>query len=359
MQKNLKVFEDLKIKAEKDMVDRMKHDLADLLKEQPELNTTFHITRFLHARENDYEKAKTMFRKYLNFRKVKNITRIASLDMNSDKMKIFKDYYTAGHYGYDNEGRLVIIERVGFYDYKGMARDFSSEDLEDFFIQLQERILFIEMPILSGLFNKRIDRSLVILDLKNLKLSKLFEKKFRHFIDAAVQVTSNYYPEMLGKSVFINAPFGAQTAWNIIKNWMDPKTAAKFEMFSDNGHKYLSKLLNVENLPVEIGGQNVVSLQYGFGPFTDEIKKSYQRKSIFLADRELEYKWFYTEEEKKGLEKETQSTVASSEINREKMILSGNTTFGGLDKSRLNKSQKLNISQIRVNSYFTSNISFK
>lgn len=359
MQKNLQHFEDLKIKVEKEMVDRMKHDLADLLKEQPELNTTFHITRFLHARENDYEKAKTMFRKYLNFRKSKNIHRIANLDMNNDKMKLFRDYYTAGHYGYDNEGRLLIIERVGFYDYKGMARDFTSEDLEDFFIQLQERILFIELPILSGLFNKRIDRSTVILDLKNLKISKLFQKKFRLFIDAAVNVTSNYYPEMLGKSVFINAPFGAATAWSIIKQWMDPKTAAKFELFSDNGHKYLSKLLNVENLPVEIDGQNVVSLQYGFGPFTDELKKSYQRKSLFLADRELEYKWFYTEEERKSLEKETQSTLANSELNREKLALSGNMTIGGLDKSRLNKSQKLNISQIRVNNYFKTNVSFK
>lgn len=359
MEKNLQLFEDLRVKAEKEMVDRMKRDLVDLLKEQPELNTTFHITRFLHARENDYEKAKAMFQKYLLFRKKKNVTRVSAIDMNSERIKVLRDYYTSGHYGHDNEGRLLVIERVGFYDVKGMARDFTGEELEDYLMQIQERALFIELPILSEIFQKRIDRTVVILDLKNLQINKLFQKKFRHFMDVALNLTKEYYPETLIKSVFINAPFGASAAWGIIKFWLDPKTAAKFEMCTDDGRKYLSKMLNFDNLPVEIGGKNTVSLQYGFGPTVEELRKSYHRKSLFLSNREVEYKWFYTEEERKLLEKETASTMNSSNyINMLPHSIS--TDFESyVGKSKLNKSQKLNISRVRVNSYFEHTHSFR
>lgn len=357
MDKNLKTFEKNIDQLELPLIARLRADLADELREQPELNTEFHLRRFLHARENDYNRTFKMLKACLAFRKAKNLTRIASMDMNTDRMKTFKDYYTAGHYGVDNQGRLIIIDRVGFYDYKGLAREYTIDELEDYIVQLQERILFIEYPIISEMFQRRCDRCLVILDLKNLNLKDLFEARFRKFINTAMTVTSNYYPEMMGKSVFVNAPLGTKFTWSVIKLGLDAKTANKFEICSDNGRKYLSQILDFDQLPLEIGGKNAVSLSHGYGPFMDEIKKSYARKSLFLADREVEYKWFYTEEERAGLPKEVTKSTMASGIDQPRMNKSDVRISASVNQSVLNKSgvsRRINISEVRVSKYFGS-----
>lgn len=362
MDKKLQTFQKNLEALELPLIAKLRHDLADLLKEQPELNTEFHLRRFLHARDNDYQKTLLMLRNCLLFRKQRNMHSIANMDMNSERIKHFKELYTAGHYGVDNTGRLIIIERVGFYDYKNMSKEFTIEELENYIIQLQERILFIEFPIISEMFQKRCDRCLIILDLKNLSLPKLLKAKFRRFIQTAMTVTSNYYPEMMGKSVFINAPFGTQAMWNIIKLGLDQKTANKFEIFSDSGRKYLSEILDYDKLPVEIGGKNAVSLQYGYGPYIDELRKSYARRSLFMADRTLEQKWFYTEDERNGIQKEvTKSTMASSITGGMNVSLTANPAYNSLNQSKMNKSgvsRRLNVSNVRVNDYFTARPKF-
>lgn len=350
-------------------IEQLRRDLAEELREQPEMNTQFHLLRFLHARANNYPKALLMLKNCLAFRKTKDLSRIAKIDLNSERMRTFRDYYTAGHYGFDFEGRLIIVERVGSYDYKGMARDFSLTELEDYIVQLQERILFIELPLLSELFQKRVDRCLVILDLKNLELSSLFKSKFQRFISTAMRITSDYYPELMGKSVFVNAPFGTQATWSLIKLGLDAKTAEKFEICNNNGRKYLSKLLDFDQLPIEIGGKNAVSLQHGYGPYMDEVKKSWAAHRLVLADREPEYRWFYTPEERQQVAKEqTKSTMYTSlgEMAQSGKggsgIMQSSVNQSSINKSSINSSKlsrSLVISKVRVNSYFTLRPEFK
>lgn len=376
MDKKLEIFQKNIEALEEPLIARLRKDLGELLAEQPELNTAFHLRRFLHARDNDYKKAHAMLRDCLLFRKSKNMARIAAIDMNSERIRKFRDYYTAGHYGFDNEGRLLIIERVGFYDYKNMAKDFTIADIEDYIIQLQERILFIEMPILSELAGRRIDRVTLILDLKNLSLSKLLKPTFRQFISTAMRVTSDYYPEMMGKSIFINAPLGTQSMWSVIKLGLDAKTAAKFEITGDNGRKVLSKLLDFDKLPLEIGGKNTVSLQHGYGPYMDEIRRSYAAKRLFLGDRELEYKWFWTDEERESLAKQTKSTLgqtgndqseSQSPLYKSEIKKAHPANRRDMNKSAVAKTssakgsfnRSMQIADIRVNSYFTTRPLFR
>lgn len=368
MDKKLEIFQKNIEALEAPLIARLRTDLADLLSEQPEMNTAFHLRRFLKARDNDYKKTFSMLKDCLLFRKSKDMNRIANIDLNSERWRRFRDYYAAGHYGFDNEGRLVIVERVGFYDHKGLAADFSIPDLEDYIMQLQERIMFIELPILSELFQKRVDKCLVVLDLKNLSLQKLMKVDFRKFISTAMRVTSDYYPEMMGKSVFVNAPLGTQSIWSIIKLGMDSRTSAKFEIAGDNGRKTLSKILDFDKLPLEIGGKNTVSLSHGFGPYTDEIRRSWVAKRLFLGDREPEYKWFYTEEERVGLQKDTKSTNPSGNEYSASPLYKSVTGPGKAKKEFLmNKStiekvptnKSMTISNVRVNSYFTVRPLFK
>ena len=48
-----------------------------------------------------------------------------------------------------------------------------------------------------------------------------------------------------------------------------------------------------------MGGGQQVTIHKNIGPWVNEIKKSKLNKTFFLEDRSLEYKYFYTEAEKK------------------------------------------------------------
>lgn len=332
----------LKSPSSFELINRMKAELSLELVEQSELNTEYHIERFLKARDYNFEKAKTMLLNYLIFRKKKNLFRIASIDIRGPEILMMREFYPSNHYGFDFEGRLIIIEKVGKYNYKDINKNFSIEELEDFFIQIQERLLFVEFPILSKIFNRRIDRAIVIADLKNVKILDFAKKDARRFIEIASGLFQDYYPEILAKSYIVNAPFGSTALWRIVKMVIDKKTADKFEICSDNGHKRLASVLNVADLPEDMGGQNPVTLNKGFGPTIEELEKSYIRKSLFLENRSAEFEYFYTSEERKNMLKNEEKYLE----NKEKTI------YVKEEKNVINSEKELNVSKVRIEKYF-------
>ena len=95
------------------LVERMKQELAAELSSHPELRTTWHILRFLRARDFHFERAKQMLADFLTFRSQKDFKRIAEIDQLDARAALFRQHYTSGDFGTDFEGRLVLIERVG------------------------------------------------------------------------------------------------------------------------------------------------------------------------------------------------------------------------------------------------------
>ena len=46
-----------------------------------------------------------------------------------------------------------------------------------------------------------------------------------------LRLSQDYYPEILGKMVIVNAPFFFQGIYSIIKGWFDEKTRKKISLF--------------------------------------------------------------------------------------------------------------------------------
>ena len=59
---------------------------------------------------------------------------------------------------------------------------------------------------------------------------------------------------MLSKLVIINAPFVFKAVWAIVKHWVDKKTRQKFIIHNGDGKETLLQYIDIENLPVELGG---------------------------------------------------------------------------------------------------------
>lgn len=68
------------------------------------------------------------------------------------------------------------------------------------------------------------------------------------------EVTQNYYPERLGHTYIINAPWGFGAVWNVIKAWLDPVTRDKIHILGSGYQQELVAQIPAENLPRRYGG---------------------------------------------------------------------------------------------------------
>lgn len=90
----------------------------------------------------------------------------------------------------------------------------------------------------------------VLFDLKGFTPSLVFRKDVRLMIRKLIYVAQSQYPERLHQTLLVNAPFGFESAWRLIKPLLDEKTAAKIHF------------VNVESLTKEIDAE-VLSKEYG------------------------------------------------------------------------------------------------
>jgi hypothetical protein len=102
-----------------------------------------------------------------------------------------------------------------------------------------------------------------VLDLEHLSTSQLGSRslaiiKEQSFIDSLC------FPETMSKMIIVNAPRFFAVTWQVIRGWLDARTAAKVEVISSRkaSEKRLLELVDAEYLPSDSAGQ---------GPNTQEI----------------------------------------------------------------------------------------
>ena len=67
-----------------------------------------------------------------------------------------------------------------------------------------------------------------------------------------------YYPETLKKVFIINAPMYFTAVWTVVKPWLDPVVLSKIEILGTNYLPSLLNMIDIEEIPVELGGKKVV-----------------------------------------------------------------------------------------------------
>ena len=64
----------------------------------------------------------------------------------------------------------------------------------------------IIFPILSYKYKRRIDRTVLIVDLKGFPVKKLIYGKFKKYLLKSLKVVQDNHPEILKKVILINIP---------------------------------------------------------------------------------------------------------------------------------------------------------
>ncbi len=295
------------------VLEQLSREMADQLAELPQLRTKWSLLRFLRARQFNLKKAKLMLQNYLDFRKAHSHEAVAQMPI--DKFKPIYDNYSSGYCWSDNEGNLVVVEQVAKSKPEAVLSQCSENDVIDFLIQRYERMMYVVMPTLSRIHNRRIERTCLIVDLKKVSSGLFFHKKVRDFLSICAKMGQDYYPETLERCFIINAPFVFKTVWTVIKLMLDERTVSKMFIETDGGLKVMAKYLDVTKLPPELGGTNTHPVDELNGPWAAELLDSYDRKSLRLKDRTPEYTYYWLPSE---LEQEsvTEQRVSQKGSNR-------------------------------------------
>ena len=170
--------------------------LFEELKESRERWNDWTILRFCRARKFDVIKVKEMIKKNVDFINKINLQRLAQVD--HDVYKPLQEVTWNGYCNTDKLGRPIYIEFARGMKAKECFSRFSDDELVDYYIQSYERMVNIAFPEASKQAGKRIDRTLTIIDLKDVSLFKMFTGKTKAFVNLGTTITQDNYPELMG-----------------------------------------------------------------------------------------------------------------------------------------------------------------
>lgn len=277
----------------------LKDLVSPILSAYPEYDTLWHTFRFYRAKKFDVADAERMVRSFVEFRNQADMNRIMNRDHS--EYEELEQAVDSGRYGVDYHGRPIVIERMSSTDHKIIMRSKNEELRFDYFVQRFERLLFIELPIASLAANRKIDKVLVINDLEGVSFSKMFDSKLKAFFKLMVIIGQNNYPELTEQTFIVNVPAMFKGMWTMLQSWFNKKNSTSVTLHNSVPHEKLKEYLDVERLPIFLGGKNTIPLRDNHGPWKEEVEDSKVRKSFFLRNRTPEYNFFYTDEEKDDL----------------------------------------------------------
>lgn len=69
--------------------------------------------------------------------------------------------------------------------------------------------------------------------------------------------------------MIVNAPWTFSAAWSVIKGWLDENTRKKIQIVSGDPKQELVKYVDIDQIPVFLGGNNTRPLGQDHGPWDD------------------------------------------------------------------------------------------
>lgn len=150
------------------------------------------------------------------------------------------------------DGRPVYIEHISNMDLNAIFKLTTQERLLTNIVVEYERAADVRFPACSRQKGVLVDTVCTIIDIAGVSVRQV-PGVYSH-IRRVSDVTQNYYPERLGHTYIVNAPWGFGAIWNVIKAWLDPVTREKIHILGSGYQDELRAQVLPENLPKRYGG---------------------------------------------------------------------------------------------------------
>eukprot|EP00948_MAST-09A_sp_MAST-9A-sp1_P000401 g401.t1 len=200
--------------------------------------TRSYLLRFLRARSFDVDKALALIKC--------SFERRAGVGPFTLQSKDFPNATESGCWkllGFSIAGQPIILVRARLWrpsQYYGVAE--------------YERYITYFSQLAAKLMGPGVERMHVIFDLKDFSRDMMTIRALK-CLNKLVTIVQDLYPETLGKAFLVNANWIFQTAWAIIKDWIDPVTIAKVVFLGTDYESSLRKYIADTTLPESLGGK--------------------------------------------------------------------------------------------------------
>eukprot|EP01126_Amoeba_proteus_P038474 TRINITY_DN4010_c0_g1_i1.p1 TRINITY_DN4010_c0_g1~~TRINITY_DN4010_c0_g1_i1.p1 ORF type:complete len:316 (-),score=74.21 TRINITY_DN4010_c0_g1_i1:371-1318(-) len=215
-----------------------------------------------------------MFVDAMKWREEKDIYNVISRVENSEYFDLLKNYWPISlckewdFWAYDN--CYVSYQRSGLIDTSIMEL-IPMEDLIDYHCYCME---ILERKY-AKIYKKKgfVPGQIILEDMTGFGTAFL-DKKIIEMVQHVAQIDSDYYPAILRKFYFFNAPGIFTVFWGVVKKFLDKETVMKFEVLGSNKEKneeVFSKIVPSKYLLECLGGTCKYQMPSG-GPVNEVLK---------------------------------------------------------------------------------------
>mmetsp|Transcript_30203 Transcript_30203/g.63276 ORF Transcript_30203/g.63276 Transcript_30203/m.63276 type:complete len:450 (-) Transcript_30203:150-1499(-) len=227
------------------------------------------LTRWLRARKFKYDDVIAMIEEATEVRK-----EARKHDFYPDPVSalgcepsVFMAQYPQLYHGHAKNGCPVFISKPGVLNVDGMECITTLDGILKFHwhVMMHDyKTRLLKHKEANPNFNRF--ECVVVIDLDHLSSSQLSSRALS-IVKTQTAIDSVCFPETMNRTLVINAPRFFSLTWNVIKGWIDPRTAGKIELISSrkSWEARLRELVDVDQLPSDYGGKAI--------PTTETLRK--------------------------------------------------------------------------------------
>lgn len=219
----------------------------------------FCLTRWLRARKFKYDDVIAMIEEATEVRAdaLKHNFYPDPVEALGCEPSVFMAQYPQLYHGHAKNGCPVFISKPGVLNTDGMECITTLDGILKFhwYVQMHDyKARLLKHKEENPDFNNF--QCVCVIDLDHLSSSQLSQRALS-IVKTQTAIDSVCFPETMNKTLVINAPRFFSLTWNIIKGWIDPRTAGKIELISSrkNWEDRLRELIDVDQLPSDYGGK--------------------------------------------------------------------------------------------------------
>lgn len=209
--------------------------------------------RFCRARKFELPKIMVMFQNFANWRKAQGVDDIINT-YDFAEYNAVQEHYPHGYHKTDKQGRPIYIERVGLLNVPAVFALSTPERMVRHYIQAYEILMKLKFPACSAAAGKKVEQGLSVLDLTHGSITTV-NKQVYGLIKLAAQIGSDYYPEIMGNLLIVNAPIVFSGVWSVCKGFLDEKTRKKVKIVGYGFKAVLLEYIDDKDIPSFLGGQ--------------------------------------------------------------------------------------------------------
>ena len=227
--------------------------------------STNDIVRYVRAFVNDDEpttmaierlKATLAWRREINFTKLVQ-------DRGPPRHARYNELLPLTKYGHDEHGHPVVGSRLCEQDLEKLAVEFSVEDVAGH-EAVRNNTCMCVCDAAQEKHGRRVYKVVMVIDLAGLSFSTF--SQYRAYLQRAVWVGTEHWPESTHSTVFVNAPWIFSACWKVLQRWLHPRTVERVVVLGTDPAKTREAMLELgiqrESLPEWCGEGTHVGVQF-------------------------------------------------------------------------------------------------